>query len=215
MGVIKNVAQYDEETGEYLGGYSHKIGSKLKGDWIVFYKDALLKLIKECPNYSTMKVYMMMAASQTYDSVTLVSLPYIAKELGIAYQTVWNSAKWLQQSGYIRRAEYHGNTGFVLNPDVTTCGKKNMENKAAYVAGDLSNDELIAGRRKATVQTPEQPPTPSHDVLSAGLPSAEEDFDMPSDTELDEEYRATVRHGDDIDLDGFDEFSFSPRQADA
>lgn len=129
MGVLRQISLFDSETGELLSSNQQLAGSRLKEGWIVVYKESLRKLMADCPNYATLRTYLYIATAQDYDTITMITTSYIAKETGMRYQTVWNSVKWLINNGYIKRAEIKGSTGFIVNPLVSTCGRKNYDEK--------------------------------------------------------------------------------------
>ena len=129
MGLVRQVSLFDDETGEFISSNATALGSKLKEGWIVVYKDALMTLMSEVPNYATLRFYLYLACHQTYDTMTIVSTSHIAKEAGMTYQTAWNACKWLIQHNYIAKTSKDGTPAFIINPDVTTCGKKNLEAK--------------------------------------------------------------------------------------
>ncbi len=93
------------------------------------YKEALRKLMADCPNYATLRTYLYIATAQDYDTVTFITTSYIAAETGMRYQTVWNAVKWLINNAYIKRASVGGSSGFIVNPLISTCGRKNYDNK--------------------------------------------------------------------------------------
>lgn len=131
MGIVRQISLIDEETGEFISSNQQKLGSKLKEGWIVVYKRALIKLLEDCPNYATLKVYLRIAAAQTYDTITYITTPYIAKSLGVTYQTAWNAVKWLISNGYLRKTSNPtGANGFIVNPFTSTCGKHNFDEKS-------------------------------------------------------------------------------------
>ena len=129
MGLVRQVSLFDDETGEFISSNATALGSKLKEGWIVVYKEALMTLMSEVPNYATLRFYLYLACHQTYDTMTIVSTSHIAKEAKMTYQTAWNACKWLIQHNYIAKTTKNGTPAFIINPDVTTCGKKNLEAK--------------------------------------------------------------------------------------
>ena len=143
MGIVRQISLIDEETGEFISSNQQKLGSKLKEGWIVVYKRALIKLLDDCPNCATLKVYLRIAAAQTYDTITYITTPYVAKSLGITYQTAWNAVRWLVNNGYLRKTSNPtGATGFIVNPLVSTCGKHNYDEKVdAFADADTSLEE--------------------------------------------------------------------------
>ena len=148
MGIIRQIKLIDEETGEFISSNEQKLGTKLKEGWIVVYKKALVRLLDECPNFATLKVYLRIASAQTYDTITYITTPYIAKTLGMTYQTAWNAVKWLVRNKYIKKSQNKtGANGFIVNPFVSTCGKGNFDEKANAFYGDeeyVEVDEIIS-----------------------------------------------------------------------
>lgn len=143
--MLRQITLYDDETGEFISSNTSKTGSKLKEGWIVVYKEPLIKLLQACPNYATLKVYLRIAAAQDYDTVTYISTRFLANDLNLAYQTVWNAVKWLINNDYIKRAKNDtGASGFIVNPLVSTCGKKNLEEKLnAFDSDQIHNPDPV------------------------------------------------------------------------
>lgn len=140
MPLMRQISLFDMETGELISSHQNVAGSRLKEGWIVVYKEALKDLIMKAPNYATMKVYLYIATSQDYDTVTYISTSFVARKLGMAYQTAWNAVKWLIENNYLRRSEVNGSIGFIVNPLVSTCGRKNYEEKLAAFADSFSTE---------------------------------------------------------------------------
>jgi len=187
MGIVRQISLIDEDTGEFISSNVQKVGSKLKEGWIVVYKNALVKLITECPNFATMKVYLRIAAAQDYDKITYITTSYISKSLNMSYQTAWNAIKWLIANDYLRRAVNDtGGVGFIVNPLVTTCGKKNFDKKLeAFADSDFIIDDVED--------------VPLKDI--ARSPSAIDEFFSPeeppdADVELTAEDFASILNGD-------------------
>ena len=105
-----------------------KIG-KLGGGWVAFYKRSIRNLIAECPNFSTMKVYLYIASKQTYQKCAIVKNAHIMKTLNMSSSTVHESLKWLKNHDYMQKYTIDGNTGWLLNPSVTGCGGNSKKSK--------------------------------------------------------------------------------------
>lgn len=150
MSITRDIKLIDNETGEIFETHSQMLGSKLGGGWIVVYKVPLQKLLKVVPNFATLKVYLYIASSQDFNKVTLISAKYISAELDMAYQTVWNSIKWLKQAGYIKDGEMAGMKGYVVNPTVSTCGVKKNDEKLKHFVDDIVEEEVDADRADQT-----------------------------------------------------------------
>lgn len=102
---------------------------KLGGGWVAFYKRSIRTLIDECPNFSTMKVYMYIASKQTYQKCAIAKPSHIMKVLGMSSSTVFESLKWLRDNDFLQRYEIDGNIGWLLNPSVTGCGGNTKKSK--------------------------------------------------------------------------------------
>ena len=99
--------------------------AKLKGDWIVFYKQPLRKLIERTDiEPSILRIYFWLASKQTFENYVMVTRKKIAKDLNLSRNTVFKALKFLQNEGYLKIVDLDGNTGFLLNPVVTVKGAK-------------------------------------------------------------------------------------------
>lgn len=102
---------------------------KLGGGWVAFYKRSIRNLIAECPNFSTMKVYLYIASKQTYQKCAIVKNAHIMKMLNMSSSTVHEALKWLRDHDFMQRYTIDGNTGWLLNPSVTGCGGNSKKSK--------------------------------------------------------------------------------------
>lgn len=114
-------------------------GNQLKEGWIVVYKRPLERLILECKEYSKVRVFIFLMSRQTFDSLVIISISEIAKKLKMNYKTAWACIKWLEERDYLRRVERDGVVGFMINPQVSTCGKKSLpEKQSVFGKFDIS-----------------------------------------------------------------------------
>lgn len=125
--MIKNLSLFDDD-GTLIRSSTYK-GTVLKKEWFVMYKEGLSRMLTEIPNFATLKVFLKLCSLQTYEPIVVTSTSFIAKELGIAYKTAWESIKWLTQHNYVKRTTHNGLSGFLLNLDITTCGKSSYGEK--------------------------------------------------------------------------------------
>lgn len=102
---------------------------KLGGGWVAFYKRSIRNLIAECPNFSTMKVYLYIASKQTYQKCAIVKNAHIMKTLNMSSSTVHEALKWLRDHDFMQKYTIDGNTGWLLNPSVTGCGGNSKKSK--------------------------------------------------------------------------------------
>lgn len=103
---------------------------RLRGDFVVFYKGQLQRLATEATELSTIKIYLFLASKQTFESYVMTTRKTIGEKLNLSYITVHRSINWLIDHGYLIEAKVEGNTGYLLNPDVTNRGPKNKEMKS-------------------------------------------------------------------------------------
>lgn len=119
-----------DELGNQESHRTYQIKVKLGSGWVPFYKRALNKLIEDCPKFSILKVYLRLAARQTYQKFVVVTQSQIAKELSMKPTTVSEAIKWLKDNEYLQIHDVDGHRGYLLNANVTLCGTKNVEGKA-------------------------------------------------------------------------------------
>lgn len=140
---MKKVFSLFDDNGE-LVKQTEQHGSQLKEGWIVVYKEPLQRLITECKEYSKVRVFIYLSSLQTFDSLVFISIAELSRKLQMTYKTAWSCIKWLEEHEYIKRMERDGITGFLLNPNITTCGKKNAGKKRSmWSSFDLGNGKIV------------------------------------------------------------------------
>lgn len=131
-------------------------GTMLGEGWFVMYKEAVQRLLKECPNFATFKVFIQLASYQTYDVYVYVSIRQVATDLGMTYRTAWGCVKWLEAHKYLRRELQNGTPVFLLNHLVTTCGKKSLPAKSKLwsikLGGKVSEKEKEDSKKGAVTK---------------------------------------------------------------
>ncbi len=104
-------------------GGNHHPGSQNGDGWMIMYREALAKLAISAPSLA-FRVFALLASKQVFENSGISSTKQaIADEMGMSYQRVWEAFKWLKENLYIKEIKVNGQTQFLLNPDVTTCGK--------------------------------------------------------------------------------------------
>ena len=93
------------------------------------YEDGVKLLIKQAPNFITLKVYLQLSTMQTFDMHIITTVKDLARELGVSYVSAWKAIKWLKRHRYIEQTTVNGTPAFILNPSVATKGKKNIKAK--------------------------------------------------------------------------------------
>ena len=107
------------DGGSYYWGFSD--------DLAIMYSDILDLLINFAPDFSTLKVFLKLSTKQEYEGGIKITKQAIADELKISYVSTIKAFKWLKENGYVKERKINGVPEFLLNPNVTTCGKNRKE----------------------------------------------------------------------------------------
>lgn len=130
------------------------------------YKRPLEKLILECKEYSKVRVFIFLMSRQTFDSLVIISISEIARQLKMTYKTAWACIKWLEDKDYLKRVERDGIVGFMINPKVSTCGKKSLvEKQSVFGQIDLS---MIRRNPELPVPSPDELDIPDNVDVETG-----------------------------------------------
>lgn len=121
----KQITEFDAETGEVYKEFV-TFGTQNGEGWLIMYRKGLTDLSKNAP-MSALKVFLNLSARQPFEGGIKVSKKAIADELEISRTVVWQGFKWLKENNYIKERKTDGQTEFLLNPNVTTCGRKRKE----------------------------------------------------------------------------------------
>ena len=79
------------------------------------------------PDFTTAKVFGVLMTQQKFEGGINTTKKAVADKIKISYRSVMTAFNWLKKHGYIRERKVNGQTEFLLNPDVTTCGKNKKE----------------------------------------------------------------------------------------
>ena len=93
---------------------------------MIIYRDALINLTLDAP-LTAWKVFGALASKQEFDRGIKITKKAIADEFLMSYDNVIRGFKWLKEHGYIKEHKVNGVPEILLNPEVTTCGKKKDE----------------------------------------------------------------------------------------
>ena len=107
------------DGGSYYWGFSD--------DWAIMYSEAINDLTDSVPDLTTLKLFLKLSSKQEYEGGLKIAKKFIADELKISRTQLWRSFKWMKENGYVKEHKVNGITEFVLNPNVTTCGKNRKE----------------------------------------------------------------------------------------
>ena len=104
-----------------------------KPGFVLIYREALQILASEAPSLSVMKVFSLLSSLQEYaDDGINITKQAIADTIGTTYKSVWSACKWLEENKFIKTRKHNGQTQFLLNPDITTCGRKRQAKKMLW-----------------------------------------------------------------------------------
>ena len=126
MIVGKQITVFDKETGEIINEIT-TYGSQNGEGWLMMYRATFDYLIENAPDFSTMKVFLKLSVKQPFEGGINTTKQAIADELKISYRSVITAFKWLKENNYVKERKVNGQTQFLLNPFVTTCGKNRKE----------------------------------------------------------------------------------------
>ena len=91
--------------------------------WVLVYRKTYRDLLLGVTNPSILRVFGLLMTKQNFERGINTTKKAIADELKISYDSVMVAFKWLKEHGYVKERKVNGQTEFLLNPDVTTCGK--------------------------------------------------------------------------------------------
>ena len=138
MSIIKELTVMDE-NGNVQSKHRWKSKPNPEG-FVLVYRDAMKDLAIEAPSLSVMKVFNLLGSMQPFEGGIAISKQAIADRIGTTYKSVWSACKWLIENGYIGEQKINGMRQFILNPNVTTCGKKRQ---AKEIQWSLANDGKV------------------------------------------------------------------------
>ena len=119
--IAKRVTITDVDTGEIIKD-SVNYGTQNGVDWVIWYRKALESLATDAPLVA-LKVLCFLASKQEFENGIKITKKFISEKLNISAAQLWRGFKWLKENGYVKEHKVNGITEFVLNPNVTTCGK--------------------------------------------------------------------------------------------
>ena len=124
--VVKHSQIIDAVTGEITGKILREdvnYGTQNGDGWVMVYREAYMQLMLEAPDFVTSKVFAVLMTKQPFDGGIKMTKKAIADKLGVSRTAVWQALKWLKENHYVKETKTDGITEFLLNPNVTTCGK--------------------------------------------------------------------------------------------
>lgn len=126
----------DKETGE-IAKESRWSGSQLGDDYFVVYKQAMDRLLhdSEAPE-SALKVFIKLCTMQTFEHAVVASRTFLMNDLKTTRKTLWKSLSYLKEHAYIMETTINGHSAFIINPDVSNCGKASIATKRKMFASN-------------------------------------------------------------------------------
>ena len=112
----------NDETGEIIRE-SFTRGSQNGDDWVIVYRETFMNFLLTSPDFITTKVFGWLMTKQEFENGVRATKKTVADELEISYRSVIAAFNWLKEHSYIKERKVNGQTEFLLNPDVTTCGR--------------------------------------------------------------------------------------------
>lgn len=121
---------FDDITGEVVSHYNGPKTNAIGEEWIFMFKDAMRRLIDEGASYSVMKTFIYISSLQVMNQTyVVVTKAHIRQYLQMSRKTLWESLKWLQEHHFLQESTHNGSCAFLLNPEVTGCGKTAVSNR--------------------------------------------------------------------------------------
>ena len=122
----KQVTVFDAETGKVISD-TISYGTRNGDGWVIVYRNNFMHFLLTVPDFITTKVFGSLMAKQEFENGVRTTKKAVADELNISYRSVMVAFKWLKENGYVKERKVNGQTEFLLNPDVTTCGKNKQK----------------------------------------------------------------------------------------
>ena len=110
------------------GGNDRNYGTQNGDGFMLMYRDAIGLLAKTAPPLA-LRVFLTLSAKQEFEGGLKSTKKAVADELEITYENIMKAFKWLKEHAYVKERKVNGQTEFLLNPNVTTCGKNRKDIK--------------------------------------------------------------------------------------
>ena len=122
-----------DDNGEVKSKHRWKSHPNPEG-FVLMYRNAMEELAINAPNFAVMKIFVLLSSMQQYKEAIITTQKSIAEKLGISQVHTSRAFKWLKENGYIGEQKINGIKQFVLNPNVTTCGRNRQEKNLQWEA---------------------------------------------------------------------------------
>ena len=122
----KEVTIFNADTGQIIRN-TVSYGTQNGDGWVIVYSNAFENFLLNAPDFTTAKVFGVLMTQQKFEGGINTTKKAVADRIKISYRSVVTAFKWLKEHGYIKERKINGQTEFLLNPEVTTCGKNKQE----------------------------------------------------------------------------------------
>ena len=109
------------------GGNDRNYGTQNGDGWMIVYRDTYETLLLETTNATVLRVFGLLMTKQSFESGVSATKKAISDKLSLSYTEVWKAFRWLKEHDYVKERKVDGQTEFLLNPHVTTCGKNKKD----------------------------------------------------------------------------------------
>ena len=129
--IITKTIVSDAETGEIIRTSVNR-GTQNGDDWVIVYRASFMDFLLTAPDFTTAKVFGSLMTKQEFENGVRSTKKAIADELNVSYRSVIAAFNWLKENGYVKERKVNGQTEFLLNPNVTTCGRNKSKKVALW-----------------------------------------------------------------------------------
>lgn len=115
------------------GGLSTSQFESQNGDgWVIIYRESFEDFLLTAPDFTTAKIFGVLMTQQKFEGGINTTKKAVADKIKVSYRSVIAGFNWLKENGYVKERKVNGQTEFLLNPDVTTCGKNKSKKVALW-----------------------------------------------------------------------------------
>ena len=123
--IATKITILDGDTGEVIKDVFYR-GTQNGDDWVIVYREPFMNLTLNAPP-AALKVFITLMTKQEFEGGIHMTKRAVAEKLKVSYDNVMRAFKWLKEHDYVREHKVDGVPEILLNPEVTTCGKKKEE----------------------------------------------------------------------------------------
>lgn len=119
----KNFTVVDIETGELVVDKVWFGGKSCGSGWVMMFQAKAAELLSQCKSPATIRIFLWLAARQTFDGGCKTTKANIQRELNISEKTCIDSFNWLKDNYIVHEWRVDGVCDFMLNPLYISVGK--------------------------------------------------------------------------------------------